>query len=126
MGMSQSHSPADEAELIATLHRAIDLGCDFFDTAEGYGAFTNEELLGCAFQDRRDEVVIATKFGFRFQDGGQIGPSLTAASNRSASQVAGTVGQLVRDGKVRFFGRDVIPTSRELGIGLVARGNRDE
>ncbi len=66
MGMSQSYGPADEAESIATLHRAIELGCNFFDTAENYGPFTNEELLGRAFKGRRDQVVIATKFGFRF------------------------------------------------------------
>jgi aryl-alcohol dehydrogenase-like predicted oxidoreductase len=66
MGMSQSYGPADEAESIATLHRAIELGCTFFDTAENYGPFTNEELLGRAFKGRRDQVVIATKFGSRF------------------------------------------------------------
>src|ERR1017187_3829728 len=65
MGMSQSYGPADEKESIATLHRAIDIGCNFFDTAQGYGPFTNEELLGRAFHDRRNQVVICTKFGFR-------------------------------------------------------------
>jgi aryl-alcohol dehydrogenase-like predicted oxidoreductase len=50
MGMSQSYGPADEQESIATLHRAIDLGCNFFDTAEVYGPYTNEELLGRAFK----------------------------------------------------------------------------
>jgi len=65
MGMSQSYGPADESESIATLHRAIDLGCDFFDTAEGYGPYANEELLGSAFKDRRDQVVIATKVDSR-------------------------------------------------------------
>src|SRR5690348_5809005 len=63
MGMSQSYGPADEAESIATLHRAIELGCDFFDTAENYGPFKNETLLGKALRDRREKVVIATKFG---------------------------------------------------------------
>src|SRR5216684_7702350 len=71
MGMSQSYGPADEAESIATLHRAIELGCTFFDTAENYGPFTNEELLGRAFRGRRHQVVIATKFGSRF-DGNRI------------------------------------------------------
>ena len=52
MGMSQSYGPADESESIATLHRAIELGCTFFDTAEIYGPFTNEELLGRAFRGR--------------------------------------------------------------------------
>jgi len=54
MGMSQSYGPADESESIATLHRAIELGCTFFDTAQGYGPLTNEELLGRAFKGRRD------------------------------------------------------------------------
>ena len=53
MGMSQSYGPADESESIATLHRAIELGCTFFDTAENYGPFTNEELLGRALTGRR-------------------------------------------------------------------------
>src|SRR6201990_1396173 len=73
MGMSQSYGPADERESIATLHRAIELGCTFFDTAEVYGPLKNEELLGRAFKGRRDEVVLATKFGFRIEDGKQIG-----------------------------------------------------
>lgn len=133
MGMSQSYGPADEAESIATLHRAIELGCTFFDTAEGYGPFTNEELLGRAFRDRRDSVILATKFGFRFENGRQIGAETDSspASIRRAVEgslrrlqtdhidllyqhrldrnvpiedVAGTVGELVREGKVRFFG----------------------
>ena len=133
MGMSQSYGPADEAESIATLHRAIELGGDFFDTAEGYGPHTNEELLGRAFKDRRDKVVIATKFGFRFENGRQVGAETDSspANIRRAVEgslkrlrtdhidllyqhrvdrkvpmedVAGTVGELVREGKVRFFG----------------------
>src|ERR1700690_765336 len=63
MGMSQSYGPADEAESIATIHRALDLGCTFFDTAEIYGPLINEELLGRALKGRRDKAVIATKFG---------------------------------------------------------------
>ena len=73
MGMSRSYGPADEGESIATLHRAIELGCNFFDTAEVYGPFTNEELLGRAFKGRRNQVVIATKFGFRIEGGKQVG-----------------------------------------------------
>src|SRR4051812_18268853 len=68
MGMSQSYgSPQerDERESIATIHRAIELGVTFFDTAEVYGPFSNEELVGRALKGRRDDVVIATKFGFR-------------------------------------------------------------
>src|SRR5271163_5213177 len=73
MGMSQSYGPADESESIATLHRSIELGCTFLDTAEGYGPFKNEELLGKALKGMRDKVVIATKFGFRFEFGKQVG-----------------------------------------------------
>jgi len=73
MGMSQSYGPADEAESIATLHRAVDLGVTLFDTAEVYGPLTNEELLGRALAGRRDGVVLATKFGFRFRGGEVLG-----------------------------------------------------
>src|SRR3954466_2381408 len=69
MGMSQSYgSPEerDDREAIATIHRAIELGCTFLDTAEMYGPFKNEELLGKALSGRRDEVVLATKMGIRF------------------------------------------------------------
>jgi aryl-alcohol dehydrogenase-like predicted oxidoreductase len=65
MGMSQSYGPTDERESIATIHRAIELGVTLFDTAEVYGPFTNEELLGRALEGRRDRVIIATKFGWR-------------------------------------------------------------
>jgi aryl-alcohol dehydrogenase-like predicted oxidoreductase len=66
MGMSAFYGAADEGEAIATIHRALELGCTFFDTAEMYGPFTNEELVGRALAGRRDDVVIATKFGIRF------------------------------------------------------------
>ncbi|CAA9519222.1 MAG: Oxidoreductase, aldo/keto reductase family [uncultured Solirubrobacteraceae bacterium] len=66
MGMSAFYGTADEGEAIATIHRAIELGCTFLDSAEMYGPFTNEELLGKALAGRRDEVTIATKFGIRF------------------------------------------------------------
>ena len=133
MGMSQSYGPADETESIATLHRAIELGCNFLDTAEVYGPFTNEALLGRALKGRRDQVVLATKFGFRIENGKQVGMGLDsrpehirevvdASLKRLATDhidllyqhrvdpavpiedVAGTVGELVRQGKVRFFG----------------------
>jgi aryl-alcohol dehydrogenase-like predicted oxidoreductase len=67
MGMSQSYGPTDERESIATIHRAIELGVTLFDTAEVYGPFTNEELLGRALEGRRDQVCIATKFGWRIE-----------------------------------------------------------
>jgi aryl-alcohol dehydrogenase-like predicted oxidoreductase len=73
MGMSQSYGPADERESIATIHRALDLGCHFLDTADVYGPFTNERLVGRAIADRRDEVVLATKFGNqRLDDGTRV------------------------------------------------------
>src|SRR6266478_6334348 len=131
MGMSQSYGPADEAESIATLHRAIELGCNFFDTAENYGPFTNEELLGRAFKGRRHQVVIATKFGSRFEGNRIVGMDSRREHIRKAVEgclrrlctdfidlmyqhrvdrtvpiedVAGAVGDLVKEGKVRFFG----------------------
>jgi aryl-alcohol dehydrogenase-like predicted oxidoreductase len=79
MGMSQSYGAPDERderESIATIRRAIELGCTFFDTAEVYGPYTNEELLGRALQEigvARDRVVIATKFGFKIVNGGMAG-----------------------------------------------------
>ena len=133
MGMSQSYGPADEAESIATLHRALELGCNFLDTAEVYGPHTNEDLLGRALEDRRHEAVIATKFGFRVVEGKQVGAERdsTPANIRAAvdgslkrlrtdyidllyqhrvdpnvpmEDVAGTVSELVQAGKVRYFG----------------------
>ena len=131
MGMSQSYGPADEAESIATLHRAIELGCTFLDTAEVYGPYTNEALLGRALKGKRDQVTIATKFGFRIENGKQVGTdsrpehiseAVEASLGRLATDhidliyqhrvdpavpmedVAGAVGELVAEGKVRFFG----------------------
>jgi aryl-alcohol dehydrogenase-like predicted oxidoreductase len=131
MGMSQSYGPADEAESIATLHRAIELGCTFIDTAEVYGPFTNEDLLGRALAGKRDQVTIATKFGFKIADGKVAGTDsrpehireVVEASlkrlrtdhidllyqhrvdrNVPMEDVAGAVGGLVAEGKVRFFG----------------------
>jgi aryl-alcohol dehydrogenase-like predicted oxidoreductase len=132
MGMSQSYGPADEAESIATLHRAMELGCTFLDTAEVYGPHTNEALLGRALKGKRDQVTIATKFGFRIENGKQIGgvdsrpkhirEVVEASLGRLATDhidllyqhrvdpdvpmedVAGAVGKLVAEGKVRFFG----------------------
>jgi aryl-alcohol dehydrogenase-like predicted oxidoreductase len=133
MGMSQSYGPADETESIATLHRAIELGCTFLDTAEVYGPYKNEELLGRALKGRRDEVTLATKFGFRLKDGKQVGTERDSRPEtiRSAVEgslkrlatdhidliyqhrvdpavpmedVAATVAELVKEGKVRYFG----------------------
>ena len=63
MGMSEFYGPGDESESVATIHRAIDLGCTFLDTADMYGPHRNEELVGRAVRGRRDQAVIATKFG---------------------------------------------------------------
>jgi len=75
MGMSWAYGPRDEAESVATIHEAIDLGVTLFDTAEVYGPYENEKLLGRALQGRRDWVLIATKFGFQITpDGKTAGP----------------------------------------------------
>jgi aryl-alcohol dehydrogenase-like predicted oxidoreductase len=74
MGMSEFYGTADEGEAIATIHRAIELGVTFLDTADMYGPFTNERLVGRALASRRDEVVLATKFGNeRREDGSWVG-----------------------------------------------------
>ena len=97
MGMSQSYGEADEAESVATLHRALDLGCNFLDTAEVYGPFTNEELLGRALQGRRAEVVIATKFGFRFEGGKQVGNERDSRPEHIRDAVVGSLRRLRTD-----------------------------
>lgn len=74
MGMSEFYGTADEGESIATIHRALELGVTFLDTADMYGPFTNEKLVGKAIRDRRDDVVLATKFGnARGEDGSFLG-----------------------------------------------------
>src|SRR6476659_6851193 len=70
MGMSEFYGTADEGEAIRTVHRALELGITLLDTADMYGPFTNERLVGRAIADRRDQVVLATKFGNVFRDGG--------------------------------------------------------
>ena len=67
MGMSAFYGTTDEGEALATIDRALELGCNFLDTAEMYGPYKNEELVGKAISGRRDDWVIATKFGIRFE-----------------------------------------------------------
>ena len=86
MGMSQSYgpNPGPRDDMIAVLRSAVDLGVTFFDTAEVYGPYDNEELVGEALEPVRDHVVIATKFGWDIQEGASVGlnsrPSRSAAS----------------------------------------------
>ncbi|HEX7639596.1 MAG TPA: aldo/keto reductase [Burkholderiaceae bacterium] len=130
MGMTHAYTPLpDRGEMAALLRKAVDLGVTFFDTAEIYGPYTNEDLLGEALAPVRDQVVIATKFGFRVEDmpGVDSRPErirqVCEASLRRlrtgvidlfyqhrpdpqvpVEDVAGTVGDLIREGKVRHFG----------------------
>jgi aryl-alcohol dehydrogenase-like predicted oxidoreductase len=134
MGMSQSYGTSeerDERESIATIHRAIELGVTFFDTAEAYGPYTNEELLARALKGNRDGVILATKFGFRFENGGITGldsrpehvrEAVAGSLRRLATDridllyqhrvdptvpiedTVGAMAELVRQGKVRFLG----------------------
>ncbi len=132
MGMSEFYGAADERESIATVHRAIDLGVTFLDTADMYGPFRNEELLGRALRDRRDRVVLATKFGNeRRADGSWVGINGRPDYVRQACEASlrrlgtdhvdlyyqhrvdptvpiedtvGAMAELVRAGKVRHLG----------------------
>jgi aryl-alcohol dehydrogenase-like predicted oxidoreductase len=134
MGMSQSYGTAaerDDEESIATIHRALDLGVTFFDTAEVYGPFTNEELLGRALGARRKQALIATKFGWRIDGGRLNGLDSRPEHVREAAEgslrrlgtdvidlfyqhrvdpavpiedVVGAMSDLVREGKVRYLG----------------------
>ena len=145
MGMSQSYGTAeerDERESIATIHRALELGCTFLDTAEAYGPYANEELLGRALKGRRNQVTLATKFGFRLENGPGLDSrpehirQVVEASLRRLQtdhidllyqhrvdpavpieEVAGAVGELVQAGKVRFFGLS------EAGIANIRRAH---
>ena len=99
MGMSQSYGTADErddSESIATIHRAIGLGVTFFDTAEVYGPFKNEELVGRALKGIRDRVVIATKFGYQIEDGAPTG-GLNSRPNHVRKAVEGSLQRLQTD-----------------------------
>ena len=132
MGMSEFYGTTDEGEAIATIHRALELGVNFLDTADAYGPFKNERLVGRAIKDRRDEVVLATKFGsVRNEQGERLGirgdrEYVLAACNASLERLGtehidvyyqhrvdpntpieetvGAMAELVEQGKVRYLG----------------------
>ena len=132
MGMSVSYGPpADKQEMISLIRTAVERGITLFDTAEGYGPFTNEELLGEALAPVRDQVVIATKFGFKFEGDKQSGTDSRPAHIKEVAEaslkrlktdhidlfyqhrvdpavaiedVAGAVKDLIEEGKVLHFG----------------------
>jgi aryl-alcohol dehydrogenase-like predicted oxidoreductase len=146
MGMSSGYGPpADRGAMISLIRRAVELGVTFFDTAEGYGPFDNERLLGEAVKPLRDRVVIATKFGFEFGEDGKRGginsrPEHVRAAAEGCLQrlgvetidllyqhrvdpkvpiedVAGTVRDLIVEGKVRHFGMS------EAGVKTIRRAH---
>ncbi len=132
MGMSEFYGPRDDAESMATIHAALDAGVNFLDTADMYGPFTNEELVGRAIRGRRDEAVLATKFGIvRGDDPHARGvngrPEYVRAACEASLQrlgveyidlyyqhrvdpstpieeIVGAMAELVRAGKVRYLG----------------------
>jgi aryl-alcohol dehydrogenase-like predicted oxidoreductase len=132
MGMSEFYGPGDDAESLATIHRALELGVTFLDTADVYGPYTNEELVGRAIRGKRDRVVLATKFGNTRNADKSFGPvngrpeHVRAACEASLRRLGvqtidlyyqhrvdanvpiedtvGAMADLVRQGKVRYLG----------------------
>ncbi len=145
MGMSHAYGTPDDAESIVTIHRALELGVTFFDTAEIYGPFKNEELVGRALEGRRHGAIIATKFGFRFDNGKMSGTDSRPDSVRKAVEgslrrlrtdhidllyqhrvdkqvpiedTVGAMAELVKAGKVRYLGLS------EAGADTIRRAHR--
>jgi len=141
MGMSQSYGKSDDAESIATIHRALDLGVTLLDTADAYGSGANEELVGRAIADRRDRVVLATKFGLGDPERRPRGDAAYVRRACEASlrrlgvdhidlyylhrvdptvpieETVGAMAELVREGKVRHLGLS------EAGAGSIRRAH---
>lgn len=143
-GMGDMYGPTDDAESIATIHRALDLGVNFFDTAEIYGPYANEQLLGRGLAGHRDRAIVATKFGFRIEDGRMAGVDGRPENVRRAidgslerlgvghidlwyqhrrdrdvpiEETVGAMAEQVRAGKVRFLGLS------EVGAATLARAH---
>ena len=179
MGMSFLYGRATDEDAIAVIHRSLDLGMTFLDTAEVYGPYANEELVGKALKGRREQAVVATKFGFKIENGAMAGVDGTPENVRRAcdaslqrlgidtidlfyqhrrdravpiEETVGAMANLVKEGKVKHLGlsevgpetlrraqavhpiaalqseyslwergieAEILPTLRELGIGLV-------
>ena len=145
MGMSEFYGATDDRESIATIHRALELGVTFFDTAEVYGPYTNETLVGRALAGRRNRAVVATKFGWEIEDKKRRGLDSRPAHIREAVEgslrrlqtdhidllyqhrvdpevpiedVVGTMADLVTEGKARFLGLS------EAGVDTIRRRTR--
>jgi aryl-alcohol dehydrogenase-like predicted oxidoreductase len=109
MGMSGTYGVADDAESVRTIHRALDLGVTLLDTAEVYGPYHNEELVGRAIEDRRDQVVLATKFGFISHTGHPGNLDSSPANIRIA--VEGSLGRLGTDHIDLYYQHRVDPST---------------
>lgn len=148
MGMSFSYGEAKDVKLMTELiHKAVDLGITFFDTAEMYGPYINEELVGPALKPFRNKVVIATKFGFDIQDGESVGLNSRPEHIREVAEaslkrlqvdaidlfyqhrvdpqvpiedVAGTIKDLIKEGKVKRFGLS------EAGVDIIRRAHAEQ
>lgn len=145
MGMSQSYGTPNDKESLATLHKAVELGVNFFDTAEVYGPYANEKLVGQTLKPKRKDIILATKFGFNIVDGQVKGVNSNPDHIRKAvddslhrlgfdyidllyqhrvdpavpiEEVIGVMSQLVKEGKVRFLGLS------EAGVQTIRRAHK--